>query len=111
MGSTHQGPELPFFVVVHKKLFRQYGLIVEHVDQKAQSTQVITQLIEYACCAGLLLIHLGDQHLLDTVTHAQYRLRSLFKTQYRQNATHLRQLAGNIPQNSLIQRISKKQIQ
>ena len=109
--SAHDRPELAFFVVVYKELFCQRRLVVEHVNQKAQRPEVISQLIESTCGAGLLLVHIGDQHLLDTTAHAQHGLGGLIETQYRQNTTHLGQLTGYFPQNSFVFWISKKQIQ
>ena len=69
VGSAHQRSKLPFFIVIHEEFFRQRRLVIEHVNQKAQSAKVITQLIESVTCTRLLLVGFGGQHLPNTVTH------------------------------------------
>ena len=40
-GSPHQGLEFSLFRVKNKQLLRQRRLVVQHVDQETQRTQVV----------------------------------------------------------------------
>ena len=111
LGTPHQRPELTFDIVVHKELFRQRRLVIKHVNQKAQRTQIVTQLVESTGRTGTLLIDFSFQHLLNSVTHAQDRLRGLVQTQHRQHAAHLRELARHIGEHNFVLRVAKKNIQ
>ena len=82
LGTTHQRPEFAFDTVVHKKFFCQRRLVIEHVNQKAQSAQVVAQLVKGAGSAGALLVNFSLQHLLNTVTHPHNGLRSLVQAKH-----------------------------
>ena len=107
----HQWPQLALDIVIHKQLFRQRWLVVEHVNQKAQGTQVIAELVEGTRRARAFLVDFSLQHLLNAVTHAYDRLRGLVQTKHRQNAAHLRQLTGHTGQRNFVFGIAEKNIQ
>jgi len=108
--ASHQGGQLVFFLIVNKQFFHQRWLVVEHVDQETQGPQVVAQLLVGSCCAHLLIIDLGAEHLLDSALHLQNSPGSLVKAQHRQDAAHLRQLPRHRLQRALVLRIAKEQI-
>ena len=110
-GTSHQRLELAGVIVVHEQLLGQRGLVVQHVDQKAQRAQVVAELVESSGGTGLLLVDLVDQHFLDGFAHPQHGLRGLVQPQHRQHATHLRQVLRCIAQRTLVQRIAKEVVQ
>ena len=66
-GTTHERPELPLRIVVYKKLFGECRLVIEHVNQKAQRTQVVANLVKGARFARLMHVHLGNLHIAHQV--------------------------------------------
>ena len=110
-SATHQGFELAFDIVIHKEFFRQHRLVVEHVDQKAQSAEVVAQLVKSARSSRTLFVNFCLQHLLHAAAHAQDGLRGLIQPEHRQHAAHLGQLPRNIGQDGFVFRIAKENIQ
>ena len=82
LSTTHQRPELAFDTVVHKKFFSQRRLVIEHVNQKTQSAQVVAQLVKSTGSARALLVNFSLQHLLNAVTHAHDGLRGLVQAKH-----------------------------
>ena len=110
MAQAHKRPELALFLVVNKELFCQCRLVIQHINQKAQRAQVVTQLIESAGCPGLTLVNFGNQHFFDAVAHAQHGLRSLLQPKNRQDTSHLRQLAWYVAKHGLVQGVTEKHV-
>ena len=110
-NTAHHGLELALHIVVNKQLLGQHRLIVEHVNQKTQGTEVVAKLLKSSGRPGQLLVHFGHQHLLHAVAHAQHRLGSLIQAQNRKNAAHLRELTGYGGQGRFFLRIAEKYIQ
>ena len=88
----HERPELARLVVEHKQLLRQRWLVVEHVHEETQGTEVVAQLLEGPGLSGHVLVDFGVQDLLDRRAHAGDGLHRLFKAQHREHAAHLHQL-------------------
>ena len=80
LRTAHQRPEFAFFFIVNKQLLGQRGLVIEHINQKTQRANVVAQMIKCAGSPGPQLVHFSDKHLLDTLAHAQNRLRGLVQS-------------------------------
>ena len=66
----HDRLQLPEFRVKGKELPGQRGLVVEHVDEQAKGAKVVAKPIKGSGDGRQFDVHLGNQHLLDAVTHA-----------------------------------------
>ena len=90
--TAHERQQLAFFLIKHKQFFGQRRLVAEHVDQEAQRAQVVAQVLESTCCAGLCFVDLGVQNRVDRGPHARHGLHRLIQPEHREHAPHLRQL-------------------
>ena len=106
--SAHHWPEFAGDVVVNEKFFGQNRLVIQHVDQKAQGTDVVAELIKGAGSPGQLFIYFGFEHSFNAVPHPQDRLGGLVKAQHRQYTAHLCQLARYVPQDQFVFGIPEK---
>ena len=88
--AAHDGLELAVFFVIDKQFFRQHRLVIQHVDQKTQRTDVIAQVLKGSCGARQFWIRFSVEHFLDTALHPKNSLAGLVQSQYRQNTAHLR---------------------
>ncbi len=93
-GTPHQGTQLAQLLVIDKQLARQSALVAEHVDQKPQRSQAITQFLE-GLAALIGPLHFVDQQPLHRIAHAHHRHGCLIQAQHRQHTPHLRQLPRN----------------
>ena len=110
-GTAHQRTELTFFIVIDKQLLGQDRLIVQHVDQETQGTQIIPKMIKNDRQRRRRHNGIRSDHAFDHFPHAQNRLCGLLKTQHGQNTAHLRQLARHSAQHTLVTRVAEKHIQ
>ena len=109
--STHDGAQLTLLCIKNKQLPGQRGLVVQHVDQEAQRTEVVGQATEGAGLAGTLWIDLVNQQGFDVAAHVGDGSSSLIETQHGQHATHLRQLLRHRPQQGFVGGVARKLIQ
>ena len=110
-GPTHQRLQLAGAVVINEQFFGERGLIVQHVDQKAESAQVVAQLVERSGGTGPFFVDFVDQHFLDYFAHPQHRLRGLVESQDRKHAAHLREVVRRVAQRTLVLRVAKEVVQ
>ena len=85
----------------------QLRLHAEHVDEKAQSAQVVGQAIESAGAHCALRVDFGLCQRFDLVAHVQRGLRGLLHAQHRQHAAHRRQLVGHRDQQIAARRLAE----
>ena len=108
--ASHQWLELALFLVISKQLLGHRTLVTQHVDEKSQSTQAVTQFFKNAGTRGLQ-INIVHQESLHAVAHAQRGNSRLIQTQNRKHTPHLCKLAGHLVQRFLIYRVAEKRIQ
>ncbi|MDP2418605.1 MAG: hypothetical protein Q8M33_14140, partial [Hydrogenophaga sp.] len=63
-APTHKGQQLTLVMVKNKQFFGQHRLVIQHINQKAQGTQIVAKLLESARLTGQIFVNLGIQHLI-----------------------------------------------
>ena len=111
LRAAHHGFQLAPVVVIDKELLCQRGLVIEHVNQEAQGSQVVAKVLKCSGATHQLLVDFGVEHLLNTALHVQNRPGGLVKTQHRKHAAHLGQLAGHRLQGGFVLGVAKKDVQ
>ena len=109
--AAHERQQLAFVLVKNEQFFGQQRLVVKHIDQKAERTQIVAQLLKGTRFAGQVFIHLGVQHLINDGAHPNNGLHGLVKSQHREHTTHLRQLRHRDVQTTLFTGCTKKLVQ
>ena len=110
-GATHERTQLTRLLVKDEQLLGQRRLVVQHVDQKAQGTQVVAQGLEGTRFAGHRFIHFGVEDFVHRLSHAVHGLHGLVQPQNRQHAPHLAQLGRRHMQTSLFPRRAEELVQ
>ena len=81
------------------------ALVAQHVDQKAQCTQAVANLVEQR--ALFVFRHVFGLQALHILAHAHHGLGSWLQPQHRQHATHLRQMGGDGAEHGLVVRTAE----
>ena len=108
--AAHARLELTQFLVEHKQLFGQDGLVGQHVDQQPHGAQAADELGDQCvrrpqrrCARGKEQLNVG--------THAQSRQGRLVQAEHGKHAPHLPQARRDGLQNPRIRRISNIAVQ
>ena len=91
-STAHDRAQLARLLVQGEQLFRQHGLVAEHVDQKTQRPQAVAQPFEVLRVRLLDVFAIVLRDVFDNIAHARHGLRCLIQPQHQQHAAHLHHL-------------------
>ncbi len=106
--AAHDRTEFAGVRVKHKQFLGEQRLVVQHVHQKTQCAEVVTQELKGT---GVVLFRFrGDQELY-AAAHPDDRLHRRLQTQDRQHTAHLRETGHHLVQQRFFARLPKELIQ